>query len=97
MRFSPNACAMLVDFRLFPGHQSRVVLDNPRNPSPGALYDAFPAPEARPDPAPPGSHYNPQACQPGSTWIEIEIGVLRISASTAPSTSATLVSDNRRL
>ncbi|MGG2362046.1 IS630 family transposase, partial [Salmonella enterica] len=54
----------------------RVVLDNLSTHSPGALYDAFPAPEARRLMRRLEFHYTPKH----ASWlnmVEIEIGVLR--------------------
>ena len=67
----------LVDFDYSRAEQVRVVLDNLSTHSPGALYDAFPAPEARRILRRLEFHYTPKH----ASWlnmVEIEIGVLRI-------------------
>jgi transposase len=66
----------LVDFDYPRAEQVRVVLDNLSTHSPGALYDAFPAPEARRILRRLEFHYTPKH----ASWlnmVEIEIGVLR--------------------
>ena len=62
--------------RLSPGRAVRVVMDNLSTHSAGALYDAFPAPEARRVLRRLEFHYTPKH----ASWlnmVEIEIGVLR--------------------
>ncbi len=66
----------LVDTDYPQADQVRVVLDNLSTHSPGALYDAFPAPEARRILRRLEFHYTPKH----ASWlnmVEIEIGVLR--------------------
>jgi hypothetical protein len=66
----------LVDIDYPRADQVRVVLDNLSTHSPGALYDAFPAPEARRILRRLEFHYTPKH----ASWlnmVEIEIGVLR--------------------
>jgi transposase len=66
----------LVDLDYPQAEQVRVVLDNLSTHSPGALYDAFPAPEARRVLRRLEFHYVPKH----ASWlnmVEIEIGVLR--------------------
>ena len=66
----------LVDIDYPQAEQIRVVLDNLSTHSPGALYDTFPAPEARRVLRRLEFHYVPKH----ASWlnmVEIEIGVLR--------------------
>jgi transposase len=66
----------LVDVHYPKAEQIRVVLDNLSTHSPGALYDAFPAPEAHRVLRRLEFHYTPKH----ASWlnmVEIEIGVLR--------------------
>jgi len=66
----------LVDIYYPQAEQIRVVLDNLSTHSPGALYDAFPAPEAHRALRRLEFHYTPKH----ASWlnmVEIEIGVLR--------------------
>ena len=66
----------LVDIHYPQTEQVRVVLDNLSTHSPGALYDAFPAPEAHRVLRRLEFHYTPKH----ASWlnmVEIEIGVLR--------------------
>ena len=66
----------LVDIHYPQAEQIRVVLDNLSTHSPGALYDAFPAPEAHRVLRQLEFHYTPKH----ASWlnmVEIEIGVLR--------------------
>jgi transposase len=66
----------LVDIYYPQAEQVRVVLDNLSTHSPGALYDAFPAPEAHRVLRRLEFHYTPKH----ASWlnmVEIEIGVLR--------------------
>jgi DDE superfamily endonuclease/homeodomain-containing protein len=66
----------LVDVHYPKAERIRVVLDNLSTHSPGALYDAFPAPEARRILRRLEFHYTPKH----ASWlnmVEIEIGVLR--------------------
>jgi transposase len=66
----------LVDIDYPQADQVRVVLDNLSTHSPGALYDAFPAPEAHRVLRRLEFHYTPKH----ASWlnmVEIEIGVLR--------------------
>src|SRR5258707_13371955 len=66
----------LVDGHYSQAEQIRVVMDNLSTHSPGALYEAFPAPEARRLLRRLEFHYTPKH----ASWlnmVEIEIGVLR--------------------
>ena len=66
----------LVDLHYPQAEQIRVVLDNLSTHSPGALYEAFPAPEAHRILRRLEFHYTPKH----ASWlnmVEIEIGVLR--------------------
>ena len=66
----------LVDIHYPQAEQIRVVLDNLSTHSPGALYEAFPAPEAHRLLRRLEFHYTPKH----ASWlnmVEIEIGVLR--------------------
>jgi hypothetical protein len=73
---SPLACASLTDVDFPTAERIRVVLDNLSTHSPGALYQAFPACEARRVLRRLEFHYVPKH----ASWlnmVEIEIGVLR--------------------
>jgi hypothetical protein len=66
----------LVDVHFPHAEQIRVVMDNLSTHSPGALYDAFPAPEAHRILRRLEFHYTPKH----ASWLnmaEIEIGVMR--------------------
>jgi len=52
----------LVDLHYPKAELIRVVLDNLSTQSPGALYEAFPAPRGAPHPAPPGVPLHSQTC-----------------------------------
>ena len=78
----------LVDLHYPQAEQIRVVLDNLSTHSAGALYEAFPAPEAHRCCAA-WSSTTPQSTPAGSTWSRSRSACCAASASTAASATAT--------
>src|SRR5262245_45343521 len=79
----------LVDLHYPMAEVIRVVLDNLSTHSPGALYEAFPAPEAHRILRRLDLHYTPKHAPLGSTWSRSRSAFCGLNASIAASTTAT--------